>query len=70
VVWEAKRVTTDAGEHEADYLVIAMGADYDFAATPGFARAGTSTTPWPVPRSCATRSRSSRALSCSTFGLE
>lgn len=33
----AKRVTTDAGEHEADYLVIALGADYDLAATPGMA---------------------------------
>ena len=33
----AKRVTTDAGVHEADYLVIALGADYDFAATPGLA---------------------------------
>jgi sulfide:quinone oxidoreductase len=33
----AKRVTTDAGVHEADYLVIALGADYDLAATPGFA---------------------------------
>jgi sulfide:quinone oxidoreductase len=34
---EAKRVTTDAGVHEADYLVIALGADYDLAATPGLA---------------------------------
>ncbi len=34
---EAKRVTADAGEHEADYLVIALGADYDPAATPGLA---------------------------------
>jgi sulfide:quinone oxidoreductase len=34
---EAKRVTTDAAEHEADYLVIALGADYDLAATPGLA---------------------------------
>src|ERR1700760_699224 len=34
---ELKRVTTDAGEHEADYLVIALGADYDLAATPGLA---------------------------------
>lgn len=33
----AKRVSTDAGEHEADYLVIALGADYDLAATPGMA---------------------------------
>lgn len=32
-----KRVTTDTGVHEADYLVIALGADYDFAATPGLA---------------------------------
>ena len=32
---EAKRVTTDAGVHEADYLVIALGADYDLDATPG-----------------------------------
>jgi sulfide:quinone oxidoreductase len=34
---EAKRVTTDAATHEADYLVIALGADYDFDATPGLA---------------------------------
>jgi sulfide:quinone oxidoreductase len=34
---EAKRVSTDAGEHEADYLVIALGADYDLDATPGMA---------------------------------
>jgi sulfide:quinone oxidoreductase len=34
---EAKRVTTDKGTHEADYLVIALGADYDLAATPGLA---------------------------------
>jgi sulfide:quinone oxidoreductase len=34
---EAKRVTTDAGVHEADFLVIALGADLDLAATPGLA---------------------------------
>jgi sulfide:quinone oxidoreductase len=34
---EAKRVTTDAATHEADYLVIALGADYDLDATPGLA---------------------------------
>jgi sulfide:quinone oxidoreductase len=33
-------VTTDAGTHEADYLVVALGADYDLAATPGLAEAG------------------------------
>jgi sulfide:quinone oxidoreductase len=34
---EARRVTTDGGVHEADVLVIALGADYDFDATPGLA---------------------------------
>lgn len=32
---EAKRVTTDKGEHEADILVLALGADYDVSGTPG-----------------------------------
>ena len=36
---EARRVTTHARVHEADTLVIALGADYDYAATPGL-RAG------------------------------
>jgi sulfide:quinone oxidoreductase len=31
----SRRVTTDKGEHEADYLVIALGADLDYDATPG-----------------------------------
>jgi len=35
-----RRVTTDAGVHEADVLVIALGADYDFEATPGLAEGG------------------------------
>jgi sulfide:quinone oxidoreductase len=37
---ERRRVTTDAGEHEADVLVVALGADYDFDATPGLAEGG------------------------------
>jgi sulfide:quinone oxidoreductase len=37
---EARRVTTDAGVHEADALVVALGADYDFDATPGLVEAG------------------------------
>jgi sulfide:quinone oxidoreductase len=37
---EARRVSTDAGEHEADVLVVALGADYDFDATPGLAESG------------------------------
>jgi len=36
---EARRVTTDAGVHEADVLVLALGADYDLDATPGLAEA-------------------------------
>jgi sulfide:quinone oxidoreductase len=34
---EARAVTTNAGVHEADFLVVALGADYDFDATPGLA---------------------------------
>lgn len=37
---ETKRVTTDVGIHEADVLVIALGADYDMDATPGLAEGG------------------------------
>jgi len=37
---EARRATTDAGVHEADLLVIALGADYDLASTPGLAEGG------------------------------
>jgi len=31
----AKRVVTDGGSFDADYLIVALGAEYDFAATPG-----------------------------------
>ena len=37
---EARRVTTDVGVHEADILVVALGADYDMDATPGLAEGG------------------------------
>jgi sulfide:quinone oxidoreductase len=37
---EARLVTTEAGVHEADVLVIALGADYDMDATPGLADGG------------------------------
>ena len=37
---EARSVTTDGGVHEADVLVVALGADYDFDATPGLAEGG------------------------------
>jgi sulfide:quinone oxidoreductase len=36
----ARRVATDVGTHDADFLVVAMGADYDMAATPGFEEGG------------------------------
>jgi sulfide:quinone oxidoreductase len=31
----ARRVTTDSGTHDADFLVVALGADYDVSSTPG-----------------------------------
>jgi len=34
---EARTVRTGGGSHEADVLVVALGADYDVAATPGLA---------------------------------
>jgi sulfide:quinone oxidoreductase len=37
---ESRAVSTDAGTHAADVLVIALGADYDMDATPGLAEAG------------------------------
>ena len=35
-----KRVTTSGGVYEADVLVVALGAGYDVAATPGLAEGG------------------------------
>ena len=37
---EARRVVTDLDTYEADVLVVALGADYDLAATPGLTEAG------------------------------
>ena len=37
---QARRVTTDRGSYDADFLVVALGAEYDFAATPGFEEGG------------------------------
>lgn len=37
---EARRVTTNNGTYEADVLVVALGADYDQAATPGLVEGG------------------------------
>jgi len=36
----ARRVSTDVGSHDANFLVVAMGADYDMAATPGLQEGG------------------------------
>jgi sulfide:quinone oxidoreductase len=36
----ARRVTTDTGSYDADFIVVALGADYDMAATPGFEAGG------------------------------
>jgi sulfide:quinone oxidoreductase len=37
---QARRVSTDVETHEADVLVLALGADYDYDATPGLLEAG------------------------------
>ena len=37
---DTRRVVTDLDTYEADILVVALGADYDLAATPGLAEAG------------------------------
>jgi len=37
---ETRVVATDAGSYQADILVVALGADYDYAATPGFQEGG------------------------------
>jgi sulfide:quinone oxidoreductase len=37
---ETRTVATDSATHEADVLVVALGADYDFDATPGLAEGG------------------------------
>jgi sulfide:quinone oxidoreductase len=37
---ESRRVTTDEGAYDADVLAVALGADYDMAATPGFEEGG------------------------------
>ncbi|HEV8400402.1 MAG TPA: FAD-dependent oxidoreductase [Gemmatimonadales bacterium] len=37
---EARRVTTNGGTYQADVLIIALGADYDLAATPGLLEGG------------------------------
>ncbi|MGH2965809.1 MAG: NAD(P)/FAD-dependent oxidoreductase [Solirubrobacterales bacterium] len=37
---EGRRVSTDADAYEADIVAVALGADYDFAATPGLREGG------------------------------
>jgi sulfide:quinone oxidoreductase len=36
----ARRVGTNGGSYDADFIVVALGAEYDFAATPGFEQGG------------------------------
>ena len=35
-----RRVTTEVGSYDADFLVVALGAEYDLEATPGFREGG------------------------------
>jgi sulfide:quinone oxidoreductase len=34
-----RRITTDGGAYQADFLIVALGAEYDMDATPGLAEA-------------------------------
>src|SRR6266571_6892133 len=36
---DRRRVTTNGGTYEADFLIVALGAEYDMDATPGLAEA-------------------------------
>ena len=40
IVAEERRVDTDQGPLDGDFLVVALGAEYDFAATPGLLEHG------------------------------
>ena len=40
MIRERRRIVTDAATYDADILVVALGADYDVAATPGLAEDG------------------------------
>ena len=37
---QSRRVVTDKGAYDADVLVVALGAEYDFGVTPGFVEGG------------------------------
>ncbi len=56
----ARRVTTNAGTYEADFVVVALGADYDMMRRLGSRKAETNSTPWPVPRAYEICSRHSQ----------
>ena len=49
----SRKIVTDVGEFEADFLVVALGADLDPAATPGLVEGGNEF--YTVPRACALR---------------
>jgi len=55
-----RRVITDERSYDADFLAVALGAEYDLAATPGFQQGGSSTTRLPEPSGCARPSPTSR----------
>ena len=61
-----RRVTTDAGRSDADFVVVALGADYDMAATPGFEVGGHEYTRSPAPSGFARRWPISTAGECSS----
>ncbi len=63
-----RRVVTAAGTFDADVLVVALGADYDVAATPGLAEAGhefySLAARWRCGTCCPTSSKARRSSAC------
>ena len=49
-----KRVTTDADTYAADYLVVALGAEYDCGTPRPASTTWTNSIQWPAQKSCAT----------------
>lgn len=56
------RVATNRGIYEADMLVVALGADYDLAATPGWRKAATNSIHSKAPNACQKRCPASQRV--------
>jgi sulfide:quinone oxidoreductase len=62
----SRRVVTDGGAYEADIMVVGLGAEYDFAATPGLVEGGHEFYSIPALSSCVNSFQPSRAAASSS----